>query len=94
MYSPKVTPQYLALCLALARLATTRRISVTSWWRTDRHNEKVGGLTNSRHLIGLGVDIVLDPGEDRAAVIADARELGLQVVDEGDHVHLELDPLN
>lgn len=83
---------YVGFCVLIRELAHRHNVSVTSWWRTEKRNADVGGLVNSRHLDGVGADAVPDPGEDRDAVIASARALGLQVVDEGDHLHLELDP--
>lgn len=83
---------YLAFCIAVHTLARTHRVSVKSWWRTPAHNAAAGGIAGSRHLDGIGADVVPDPDENRADVIRDARDLGLQVVDEGDHLHLELDP--
>lgn len=83
---------YAAFAMAIRELCSAHDVSVTSWWRTRARNDHVGGLPNSRHLDGIGADIELDPGQDRADVIATARALGLQVVDEGDHIHVELDP--
>lgn len=84
--------KYLEVCLAVRTLCQLHRLSVTSWWRSPARNKSVGGTRNSRHLMGLGVDLVPDVGESRAEVMATARKLGLQVVDEQDHIHIELDP--
>lgn len=83
---------YLGFCIAVRDLARAHRVSVASWWRSPAHNAATRGLHNSRHLAGIGADVVPDAGEDRTAVITTARALGLQVVDEGDHIHIELDP--
>jgi hypothetical protein len=83
---------YVAFCVQIRDLARTHRISVTRWWSSEKHNADVGGLVNSRHLDGIGCDVIPDPDEDRAEVIHSARQIGLQVVDEGTHIHLELDP--
>ncbi len=63
--------------------------SVTSWIRSPSRNKLVGGATNSRHLLGLAVDIVLD---DRASDLAIfkkcAEQLDLWLLDETDHIHI------
>lgn len=63
--------------------------STTSWIRSARRNHEVGGLTSSYHLVGLGLDVVLDVSTHKDSFIKDARRLGLDAIDEGDHVHLE-----
>jgi len=63
------------------------RGSVTSWWRDRRNNEIHGGEEFSQHLLGLAVDL---DAEDPNRLIADLRREGLVVVDEGDHIHVQL----
>lgn len=63
--------------------------SVTSWIRTEKRNNVVGGKGDSFHLAGLGIDIVLDNPGDNRRLIARAKRYNLDAVDEGDHVHLE-----
>ena len=63
--------------------------SVTSFGRTKQRNADVGGVTYSAHLFDLAADVVYDrePGaEERRAI---GRGLGLIVVIEDDHDHLE-----
>lgn len=74
----------------LERLRGRVPFSATSWWRTARRNADVGGHPQSRHLDGLGVDLVVDPGQDPDELLAVARSLGLHALDEGDHIHLQL----
>jgi len=65
------------------------RASVTSYGRTGPHNIAVGGVRYSGHLLWLAADVAYDgspPLEDRVAI---ARGLGLVVVVEADHDHLE-----
>lgn len=66
--------------------------SVTSWFRTVKHNADVQGVAGSRHLHGLAADVVpddltwrLEP-DVRAAF---ARGFGLKLVVEGTHDHLQ-----
>jgi len=72
--------------------------SVTSGMRSRRHNAKVGGKINSRHLTGFGLDVVLDADEDgvaendaeAAAQFKDAcLAAGLLAINEGDHHHVQ-----
>jgi len=63
--------------------------SVTSWMRTPAHNKAVNGVADSYHLCGLGIDIVLDNPSDRPIVEQEAKRVGLSVLDEQDHLHLQ-----
>lgn len=68
---------------------TATHSSVTSWGRTDRHNADVGGVSGSLHRAFLAVDVVYDrplPLESRTRY---ASALGLDLVAEGDHDHLQ-----
>ena len=64
--------------------------SVTSWIRSQKRNKEVGGIAASYHLLGLAVDVVLDNPADNARFISAAKQIGLDAIDEGDHVHLEV----
>lgn len=63
--------------------------SVTSWGRTVKHNRAENGLSTSYHLVWLGADVVYDTlqGEEYRRILG--RRLGLEVVIESDHDHLE-----
>ena len=63
--------------------------SVTSWFRSDAHNRVVGGVPHSAHRFALGVDLVYDAPVDAAAITEDARRLGLKLLREGDHDHVQ-----
>jgi len=66
--------------------------SVTSWIRTASRNKAVGGVSNSAHLKGLGVDVVAEKPlttDERHKI---ASELGVTLITESDHDHLQ--PLN
>lgn len=64
-------------------------LSVTSWLRSAKRNAQVGGVGDSRHLLGLAVDVVLDDAGNRDFFTNEAKRLGLQVIDEGDHLHVQ-----
>jgi len=83
---------------SMASLCEKHGGSVTSWIRSKKHNAKVGGKSNSRHLTGFGMDVVLDAdedgiaGNDATAIKAfqeDAYSLGIFALDEGDHIHCQ-----
>ena len=63
--------------------------SVTSWTWTLRHNANVGGVTHSGHLYGLAVDVVYDTPQALRLTMERARRLGLKLIREGDHDHLQ-----
>ncbi len=67
------------------------RGSVTSWIRTPEHNALVGGALESAHLYQLGADVVYEPAPrpDEAKGKAAAARLGLTLIREGDHDHLQ-----
>jgi hypothetical protein len=63
--------------------------STTSGQRTIKHNKAVGGVANSAHLYFLARDVVYDAPPDQAVRIEAGRRLGLRVIVEGDHDHLQ-----
>lgn len=66
-------------------------VRMTSGLRTPEHNAAVGGVPNSQHLRGTAGDFAV-PADQKAAFIAAAQRGGLEALDEGDHVHVELPP--
>ncbi len=70
-------------------LAILFPLSVTSWLRSRKHNAQVGGVSNSQHLIGAAVDIVLDDTNLTAEFTTWAQRQNLQVIIEGDHLHVQ-----
>jgi hypothetical protein len=56
---------------------------VTSWWRLPWHNQEVGGLGWSSHLLGWAVDVA------PPTIAGDRwlRSVFPVVVNEGDHLH-------
>jgi len=65
--------------------------SVTSWGRSPERNEAVGGHADSSHLVWLGADIGYWPNPEPDLEIAQrrARRLGMKLVRESDHDHLQ-----
>lgn len=67
---------------------------MTSGLRTPEHNREVGGVANSYHLTGQARDFVPPPGMSMDELHAKLTQLnpGLDVINEGDHVHIEPKP--
>ena len=72
----------LALCLIYD-------CSETSGYRTDMRNTAVGGASDSRHKDALAKDIVADDQRQVHEIEHAARKLGLWVLVEDDHIHLQ-----
>lgn len=95
---------YLEFCVAIAQLMAACGGRHTSWWRDPIGNAEVGGVKYSRHQDGMAVDwtwsqkqleaseVVDDEGirtNGRERLIVMGPKLGLKVIDEGSHIHLE-----
>lgn len=62
-------------------------LRITSWWRSPWKNEKVGGVLNSRHQVGLAFDVV---PASRSTIDA-LQQIGFKkILDEGNHIHVEV----
>lgn len=62
-------------------------LTITSWFRGPWKNERIGGVSNSRHQLGLAFDVV--PVND--ATFAKVRAMGFKkVLRESDHIHIEI----
>ena len=62
-----------------------------SWGRNERENEDAGGSFESQHRVWTAVD-VRGPGSAPYWYQEQLRRRGLIVVDEGDHLHIQLWP--
>lgn len=63
----------------------------TSLFRDPKNNNRVGGVANSQHMKGTAGDFVV-PQPQRQQFMQQARSMGYEAIDEGDHVHVELPP--
>lgn len=66
---------------------------MTSGRRTAAGNRAVGGAANSPHLRGDGLDFEPAQGQSMGQLAAEARRYfgpNAKVINEGDHVHVEL----
>ena len=73
----------------IAELRNHFVFSVTSWIRSPERNADVGGLPTSKHLTGLGIDIVPEDPHQKNDLFALIKTLGLHFLDEGDHIHIQ-----
>ncbi len=95
---------YISFCVAIAQLAAACGGRQTSGWRSPTGNKEVGGHKYSRHMIGEGVDWTWSDEElaasevtsndgiktnGRERMIVMAPKVGLKVIDEGDHLHVQ-----
>ncbi len=83
-----------SLFTALVGLETAwgRPLILVGGWRTRAYNDGVKGLQNSKHLDGMAVDVrTRDYTEHQKAALAAICSLhGLEAVNGGDHLHLEI----
>ena len=73
----------------ICQLADVVALSETSGLRSVKRNAAIGGMPLSAHLIGLAVDVILDEPARVSELTAFAAKMGLIVLDDGDHVHIE-----
>ena len=52
-----------------ARMYAQTPFKITSGFRTELHNKKVGGVKGSSHLKGCAVDIAVNSGLQRSAIV-------------------------
>lgn len=73
-----------------AGLSAIPGITVTSGARTPQHNAEVGGVPNSFHLSGQARDILPPQTPQQAQAVRQwAAQNGMEVINEGDHWHIE-----
>ena len=76
---------------SLLAYAAWSRGSVTSWGRSPERNASVGGHLNSLHLSFLAADIgyAPNPTPPLAKARKRASQLGMRLIRESDHDHLQ-----
>lgn len=87
---PFVTPDirdFVGLVNRAWQVAGYPSVRLTSWWRSRYQNALVGGMPTSQHLTGLAIDVINNNEGDQFANAA--RAVGLVIVDEGDHWHIQ-----
>lgn len=88
--SNPLTNVFARLVIAVLKAARVRNVGISSWYRNPAQNAAVGGRRDSLHLVGLAIDLVGDDDE-LGQVEGIWRAIGFDAVDEGDHLHIELD---
>ena len=82
----------------LAKLEEAREIAgipfkITSGYRTKTHNEEVGGVPNSSHLIGVASDIAVSGGADRYIILSALIKAGFKRIGVAKtFIHCDTDP--
>jgi hypothetical protein len=62
--------------LDIARAIANIPFKINSGYRTKEHNKKVGGKSDSSHLVGKAVDIAYSNSRDRWIIITALQEAG------------------
>ena len=75
-----------------ARALYGKPIVVTSGFRTESHNEKVGGVKSSSHLKGLAIDVACVRSKDRFKMLTALLEVGFNRIGVAStFIHIDVD---
>ena len=75
-----------------AREIYGRPIRVTSGYRTEDHNRKVGGVDSSSHLKGLAIDVACVRSNDRFEMLTALIEVGFNRIGVAStFIHVDID---
>ena len=75
-----------------AREIYGKPIHVTSGYRTEAHNRKVGGVDSSSHLKGLAIDVACVRSDDRFKMLSALLEVGFNRIGvAGTFIHVDID---
>ena len=75
-----------------ARMLAGTPFKITSGYRTESHNKKVGGVKGSSHCKGCAVDIAVNSGLQRSAVVCALVKAGFTRMGIAEtFVHVDLD---
>lgn len=67
-------------------------IHVTSGYRTEAHNRKVGGVSSSSHLKGLAIDVACIKSRDRFEMLNALLEVGFNRIGVAStFIHVDID---
>lgn len=87
----KMNPNLL-LMLDAARHFAGIPFVINSSYRSKNHNSSVGGVSNSSHLQGLGVDIACSNSSDRFIIVNALVRAGFTRIGIGQHhIHCDID---
>ncbi|WP_051563731.1 D-Ala-D-Ala carboxypeptidase family metallohydrolase [Enterovibrio calviensis] len=76
----------------LVRRLFGKPMRVTSGYRCEAYNKKVGGAKNSMHLTGNAVDIACTDSSDRARLIRLGLHAGMSIGIREDMIHFDIRP--
>ena len=75
-----------------ARMLAGTPFKITSGYRTEAHNKKVGGVKGSSHTKGCAVDIAVNSGLQRSAIVCALAKVGFTRIGIAKtFVHVDLD---
>ena len=75
-----------------ARTLYGKPIVVTSGFRTESHNKKVGGVASSSHLKGLAIDVACVTSKHRFEILTALLEVGFNRIGIADtFIHIDVD---
>jgi zinc D-Ala-D-Ala carboxypeptidase len=75
-----------------ARMLAGTPFRITSGYRTEAHNKKVGGVKGSSHTKGCAVDIAVNSGLQRSAIVCALAKVGfIRIGIAKTFVHVDLD---
>lgn len=75
-----------------ARMMAGTPFRITSGYRTEAHNKKVGGVKGSSHTKGCAVDIAVNSGLQRSAIVCALAKVGFTRIGIAKtFVHVDLD---
>ena len=75
-----------------AREIYGKPIRVTSGYRTEDHNRKVGGVDSSSHLKGLAIDVACVRSNDRFEMLTALIEVGFNRIGVASNfIHIDID---
>lgn len=78
--------------LDAARKIYNKPIKITSGYRTEAHNKKVGGVANSSHLKGLAADIACSGSRNRYEMIKALLKVGFKRIGVANSfIHVDID---
>lgn len=84
----------LIVFLDMLREHLGKPVVITSGYRTEAHNRRVGGAPMSAHLRGLAADISCTDSRTRLAIVAFAIHCGIKRIEVSQrHVHVDIDDL-
>jgi uncharacterized protein YcbK (DUF882 family) len=87
----KMHPKLLVM-LDMVRDKFDKPMYITSGYRTEKHNTKVGGTPNSSHLRGLAVDIACSSSVDRYHLINCLLDVGFKRIGiANSFIHVDID---